>query len=100
MAVIELEKKELELERLRLENEKERQTLVEQRLEFQRKQIEDALELAGKAVDIVYPNADAEMRPMLIQSVLNNILQLRSATGLELILPKNKDDVNSKEDVE
>ena len=99
MAVIELEKKELELERLRLENEKERQALVELRLESQRKQIEDALELAGKAVDIVYPNSDTEMRPLLIQTVMNNILQLQSVTGLELALipPRKRRKINPKQ---
>jgi flagellar biosynthesis GTPase FlhF len=85
MAAIEREKQEIALEKLRLANEKERQALIELRLESQRKQIEDALELAGKAVDIVYPNADAEMRPMLIQTVMNSILQLQSATGLQTI---------------
>ncbi len=102
LAPLEREKKELELEKQRLENEKERQALVERRLEMQKKQFVDALELAGKAVDIVYPNADADMRPLLIQTVMNNILQLLSATGLDLILilPENKDEDNPKEDVE
>ncbi len=64
---------------------------MEQRLESQKKQILDALELAGKAVDIVYPNADADMRPILIQTVMNNVLQLQSASGLQLlfILPES-----------
>ncbi len=90
MAALEREKQEILLEKRRLENEKERQALVEKRLESLKKQIEDAHELAGKAVDIVYPNADADMRPMLIQTMMNNILQLQSAIGLEptLLAPR------------
>jgi hypothetical protein len=99
MAVLEREKQEIALEKLRLEIEREQQTLIEHRLEAQQKQIEDALELAGKAVDIVYPNTDSHMRLMLMQTLVNNILQLHSATGLEPILPKIKDDYSSKEDV-
>lgn len=91
MAAIEREKQELELEKQRLEIEKERQSLVEQRLDAQKKQIVDALEIASKAVDTVYPKADAEMRPVLIQTVMNNILQLQNIKGLELAPPKPKD---------
>ncbi|HYX51209.1 MAG TPA: hypothetical protein VE843_15790, partial [Ktedonobacteraceae bacterium] len=76
------------LEKLRLEIEKERLALIAQRLEMQKKQIEDALELAGKAVTTLYPEADAEMRPVLIQNILNNILQLQSGPRLELALPR------------
>jgi len=85
---LEREKREIELEKLRLENQKERQALTEQRLESQFKQIEYALELTGKAVDIVDPNADPEIRPVLIQSLVNNILQLDSMEGLQLFLPE------------
>lgn len=87
MAALEREKQAIALEKLRLENEKERLVLVGQRLELQKKQIEDALELAGKAVTTLYPEADAEMRPVLIQNMLNNILQLQSGPKLELALP-------------
>ncbi len=80
----------LELEKQRLAIEKERQALVEQRLDAQKKRIEDSLELANKAVDIVYPNVDAEMRSVLIQTIMNNILQLQNVTGLELALPPPK----------
>jgi hypothetical protein len=83
---LEREKMELGLERMILENEKERQALVEQRLESRIKQVEYALELAGKAVDTVYPNADTEMRPILIQTLVNNILQIDSVEGLQLKL--------------
>jgi hypothetical protein len=88
---LEREKIELGLERMILENEKERQALVEQRLESRIKQVEYALELAGKAVDTVYPNSDAEMRPILIQTLVNNILQIDSVEGLQLqlALPEN-----------
>ena len=85
---LEREKREIELEKLRLENQKERQALTEQRLKSQFKQIEYALELTGKAVDIVYPHADPEIRPVLIQSLVNNILQLDSMEGLQLFLPE------------
>jgi hypothetical protein len=92
MAVLDRERQELELERQRLAIEKERQTLIEQRLEAQNKQLDDALDLAKKAIDMVYPNADAELRPVLFQTVLNNILQLQNASGLQLALsePKKK----------
>ncbi len=89
MVALEKEKQELEIEKQKLEIEKERQSLVEQRLEAQKKQIVDALEIASKAVDTVYPNADEEMRPVLIQTVMNNILQLQSIKGLELAPPKS-----------
>ncbi len=85
MAAIEREKKEIELERLRLENEKARLVLIEQRLETQRKQFEYALEFAGIAIDMVCPDDKAEIRPMLIQTIMNNILQLYIATGLEAL---------------
>lgn len=78
---------EFEREKQRLNNEKIRQVLVEQRLELQMKQIEQALEFAGKAVDIVHPNADPEMRPVLIQTLVNSILQIDSVKGLQLALP-------------
>ena len=77
---------ELGLEKLRLENEKERQSFVEQRLESRIKQIDIALVLSGKAVDIVYPNADPEMRPALIQTLVNSILQIDNVKGLQLQL--------------
>jgi hypothetical protein len=92
MAALEKEKQELALEKERLAIEKDRLTLVEQRLDVQKKGIEDALELANKAVDTVYPNVDAEMRSVLIQTIMNNILQLQNVTGLELALPPPKDD--------
>jgi hypothetical protein len=96
---LEREKMELGLERLSLENEKKRQALVEQRLESRIKQIDVALELAGKAVDIVYPNVDADMRPILIQTLVNSILQLDTVKGLELTLLMPKGDENKpKED--
>jgi hypothetical protein len=87
MTKLEREKQELELEKQRLELEKERQALVGQRLEMQQKRIEDALELANKAVNLVYPNADVDMRPMLVQTLVNNVLQLQYVKGLELTLP-------------
>lgn len=87
MAEFEREKQEISLEKQRLNNEKIRQVLVEQRLELQMKQIEQALEFAGKAVDIVHPNADPEMRPVLIQTLVNSILQIDSVKGLQLALP-------------
>jgi Pentapeptide repeats (8 copies) len=87
MAALEREKQELEFEKRRLEIERERQALIELRLDAQNKQLKDALDLARQAIDIVYPNADVEMRPILFQTVLNNILQMQNVTGLELALP-------------
>ncbi len=86
MSELEREKQEISLEKQRLNNEKIKQVLVEQRLELQMKQIEQALELAAKAVDIVYPNADPEMRPILLQTLVNNILQLDKVEGLRLTI--------------
>lgn len=77
---------QLDREKLRLENQKEQQTVAEQRLESRRKQFEYTIEFAGKAVDIVYPNADPEMRPIIIQTIVNNILQLDSVEGLRLTI--------------
>ncbi len=88
MAELERQKMELGLEKLRLENQKERQAFVEQRLESRTKQITAALELAGKAIDIVYPNGDPEMRPVFMQILVNNILQIDSVEGLQLALPE------------
>ena len=48
MAAIEREKQKILLENLRLKNDKNRLALVAQRLDMQKKQIEDALELAGQ----------------------------------------------------
>ena len=90
MSELERQHQEIKLEKQRLFNEKIRQELMGQRLGSQMKQVEQALELAGKAVDIVYPKADPEMRPILMQTLVNNILQIDSmeGEGLQLALPK------------
>lgn len=88
MAEQERQKREIELERLRLKYEKERQAFVEQRLESRIKLIDSALELASKAIVTVYPNDDPEMRPVFMQTLLNNILQIDSVEGLQLALPE------------
>jgi hypothetical protein len=100
MATLEREKQELAIERLRLENEKERQAIVEGQLESQKKQIMDALEYAGNAVKMVYPEADMNLRPILIQTVMNNILQLQSVSGLkaDFIYVHNSENDSTKED--
>ena len=82
----------LEQEKQRLEIEGQRLALLEQRLEVQKKGIEFALEIACKTVDVLHPNADAEARTMLIQTLLPNILQLQNGKGLELALPPPKHD--------
>lgn len=92
------QKSELERTREQLAIERERVALLRETMEVQKIGIEYALELADKAVDIVYPNADAEMRPVLIQTLVNNILQLETVKGLELILPMPKsDDAETKQ---
>jgi hypothetical protein len=52
--------------------------------------------------DIVHQHADAEMRSLLIQTVLNNILQLQIVSGLELALiaPRKRRKNNPKQNTE
>lgn len=100
MTALEREKQEIRLEKQRLKNEKTRLALVEQRLQSQMTQIEQALELAAKAVDIVYPNADAEIRPVIIQTLVNNILQIDSVNGLQLSMSDRSIQPETKENAE
>lgn len=80
-------------EQQRLALEQQRLEVLEKRLSLQKKAVEDALEIAGKAVDTLRPGLDPDARAMAIQEVLPNILQLQSIAGLELIplLPGSTD---------
>ena len=79
-ALLEQEQQELAIERERLE-------ILEKRLDVQKKGIEYALEIATKTVTILQPNADEQIKAMLIQTLLPTILQLQNGKGLELVLP-------------
>lgn len=81
----------LAAEEQRLEIEERRLALLEKRLEVQKKEIEYALELAGKMVDTLYPNVGQEAKPILIQALLPNLLQLGNVKGLELNSPISPD---------
>lgn len=81
------QKSELELTREQLAIEREKVALLRETMEAQKLGIEYALEIAGKLIDTLYPNADAETKGMMIQSILPNILQLDTVRGLELALP-------------
>src|SRR6266487_193167 len=89
----------LEREKQELEIESQRLALLTKRLEVQKKGIEYALDIAGKAARVLHPHADAEARAMIIQTLLPNILQIQNGKGLELVLevplllaPKNDEE--------
>ena len=77
MALLEREKQLLDIERQRIE-------LLEKRLELQKRAVEYALEVAGKVVGTLQPNADAATRTILIQVLLPTFLELLVGKGLEL----------------
>ena len=78
-----------ELERMKeeLAIERERVKLLRETMELQKQGIEYALEIASKLVDTLYPNANAEIKGVMIQSLLPSILQLQNIKGLELPSP-------------
>ncbi|HLZ55697.1 MAG TPA: hypothetical protein VKR06_02020 [Ktedonosporobacter sp.] len=84
MNQLELEKQQLALELQRLEVEKQRVAALEQRLEAQKKGIEYALEIAGKMVTIVHPQADPETRTLLMRTLLPQLLQLENGKGIRV----------------
>ena len=73
----------------RIELEKQWLELLERRLVVQKKEVEYALEVASKVVDMLQPDADAAtkakfIQALLPQTLLPNFLQLLSNKGLEL----------------
>jgi hypothetical protein len=87
MALVELERQELAVERERLQ-------IQEKRLDLQKKAIEYALEDAAHTVAVLRPDADEQVKAMLIQTLLPTFLQGHNITGLELVPPPapKKDD--------
>jgi hypothetical protein len=69
------------LERQQIALQKEQLDLITMRMN-------NAIEIAGKMVDILQPNADQAARAMLIQTMLPNLFQLQDGKGLELALPE------------
>src|SRR5258708_1104731 len=88
MGLLDQEKQRLELEQRRLE-------VLEKQLEVQKKGIEFALEIAGKVVNTLHPDADSATRAMEIQALLPNIIQLQNGKGLDLALPARLEDSRS-----
>jgi len=80
MALVDLERQALVLERERLD-------LLEKQLDLQKKAIEYALEVAARAVAILQPDADDQIKAMLIQILLPTLLHGQTIKGLELVLP-------------
>src|SRR6266849_3180358 len=66
----------------------EQQLLEQQKLlTTQAKNIEIATETANKIIDSLSPNADAETKEKLRQSLLLTLFQLSGTKGLEAVLP-------------
>ena len=80
----------LEEEQKRIEVEQKRLSYMEHRLELEKKNFEYARELAELGAAISSPNVQTDIKVMIAQLTLNNILQLQNATGLELALPPPK----------
>jgi len=81
----------LELEQKRLELKKQELAVIEQRLELEKKAIEYGYEITEKALAALSPELQQDMKAVVIQTTLSNILQLQRATGLELIPRSLKD---------
>ncbi len=80
----------LEEEQKRIEVEQKRLSYMEHLLELKKKSFEYARELAELGTAISSPNVQTDIKAMIAQLSLNNILQLQNATGLELALPPPK----------
>jgi hypothetical protein len=52
--------------------------------------LENAREVANIVAAVSSPNIQIDIQAMIVQSTMNNILQLQNATGLELALPAPK----------
>ncbi len=98
MNQLELERQQLVLELQRLDVEKQRLAALEQRLEVQKKGIEYALEIAGKMVTILHPQASPDERTLLMSTLLPSLLQLEDGKGLELVLPSPQKEEKSERD--
>lgn len=81
------EKAELEKQAALLEIEKQRLELMAKRLEVEKMRIDYALEIAGKMVNTLRPDADEETKVLLMQTLLPDLLKLGTGKGLELALP-------------
>ncbi|MDQ2946549.1 MAG: pentapeptide repeat-containing protein [Acidobacteriota bacterium] len=89
--LLELEQKELAVERERLD-------LLEKQLDLQKKAIEYALEVAARTVAVLRPDADEQVKTMLLQALLPTLLQANNVRGMELVLPPDpKDEIQQKE---
>jgi phage/plasmid primase-like uncharacterized protein len=88
----------VELERQALAVEHERLDLLAKQLDLQKKAIEYALEIAARTVMVLRPDADEQVKAMLIQTLLPTLLQAGNVKGLELVLPPGpKDETQQKE---
>ena len=88
----------IELERQALAVERERLDLLEKQLDLQKKAIEYALEIAAQTVTVLRPDANEQVKAMLIQALLPTLLQAGNVKGLELVLPPDpKDETQQKE---
>ena len=81
-AALDQQEKGLLLEARRLELEAKRLALLEQHLEIEKKRVEYALELATKMSSTLKPNADQQTKEVFARTLLPNLLQLGSSTGL------------------
>jgi hypothetical protein len=82
-ALLDLQIQQVELLKAQVE-------LQKAQLAFEVERVNQALELAAKMVDRLQPGAEPAVRTMLMQTLLPDLLQLGSATGLQLVasLPK------------
>jgi hypothetical protein len=56
-------------------------------LEIEKMRLDDAFDTAGKIVTTLRPDADEEVRVILIQTFLPPLLQLGTCKGIELLFP-------------
>ena len=85
-AELEKQKSLLDIEKQRLELEKQRLEIQEKRLGIEIKRVDYALEIAGKMISILRPNAGQETKELLMRVLLPDLLQLGNGKGLQVEL--------------
>ena len=89
-AVLEQQRAELEREKAVLDIQRQQIEIQKAQLDLEVQRVNQALELAGKMVDLLQPDLDRAGRAMLIQTLLPDVLQLGAIQGLQrLALPSS-----------
>ena len=89
-AELEKQRMQLELEKMQLEVQKQRIELAEQQLALEKKLTEYRLERISMVIDDLHPGVDVKMKQLIARSMLDNMLMLDNAEGLEILLISEK----------